>query len=103
MDRLGARVAGRMAAALLSIATATGFALALSPAAAASSLTRALTDNVWFYGSQWNQATKASGATLALLEVDWESIEPTAPAAGVDATDPSGPEYSFSSLDAAVR
>jgi hypothetical protein len=101
MDRLGATMAGGTAAVLVLIAAA--FALTAAPAGAARSMTRALTDNVWFYGSQWNQATTASGARLVLLEVDWESIEPKAPPPGIDPTDPAGPEYSFSSLDAAVR
>jgi hypothetical protein len=79
------------------------------PAHAAPNLTRALTDDVWFTQStpqaaqQWVQRAETSGAKLVLLEVDWTSVEPTAPPAGSDPTDPSAPQFDFGYLDARVR
>lgn len=76
--------------------------------AAASAFTRAFTDDSWFTGSptsdaQWVARTSATGAGLVLLEVDWTSVEPTAPPPGVDPTNPAGPEYDFSYLDSRIR
>jgi hypothetical protein len=82
---------------------------AIVPAAhAAPGFTRAFTDDVWFtqptpQAQQWVQRTAATGAKLVLLEVDWSTVEPSAPPAGVDPTDPAGPEYNLGYLDARVR
>lgn len=80
----------------------------LGPAsgARAGTFTRAFTDDVWFdpgTGPAWVQRTVATGAKLVLLEVDWRSIEPTAPPPGADPTDPSGPEYVMSELDSRIK
>lgn len=78
-------------------------------AAGAAQLTRAFTDDVWFTqptsqaAQQWVQRTQATNAKLVLLEVDWTSIEPTAPPPGIDPTDPSGPQFNFGYLDSRVR
>ncbi len=78
-------------------------------ARAARGITRAITDDVWFTqrtpqaAQAWVTKTSAAGVKLVLLEVDWVSIEPHAPPAGVDPMNPAGPEYSFSELDARVR
>jgi hypothetical protein len=40
---------------------------------------------------------------LVLLEVDWSAFEPKPPPAGVDPTNPGGPEYNFAYLDGVLR
>jgi hypothetical protein len=80
--------------------------LALPGAAgAARPLVRGFADDVWSgpSGPQWASRAAGSGARRALLVVNWRGIEPTAPPAGKDPTDPGGPEYDFGSIDAAVR
>src|SRR5579864_4182909 len=74
----------------------------------APSLTRGFADDVWFTGTptvnaQWINRTVATDATRVLVEVDWTSVEPTAPQPPNDPTSPSDPQYRFSSLDARVR
>jgi hypothetical protein len=109
MDRLGA--GGQFARALARIsALAAGFACACAvPAHAASGLTRAFTDDVWFTQStpqaaqQWVHRTESAGAKRVLLEVDWTSAEPNAPPAGVDPTNPSASNFNFGYLDARIR
>lgn len=100
------RVVGGVAA--IGLVAATAFLAAVPGAAqAARPLTRAITDDVWFtqgsHWSPWIQRTAASGARVALIEVDWESIEPRAPSAGAAASNPSGSQYNFSSLDSRVE
>jgi len=77
-------------------------------AASGAGFRRAFTDDVWFtQGSpaaqQWVQRTTATGAKLVLLEVDWGTVEPKAPPANVDPSDPAGPGFNFAYLDARVR
>jgi len=74
-------------------------------ARATPAFTRAITDNVWSYPvwPQWIPRTEAVGARMVLLEVDWITVEPTPPPPGVDATNPSAPQYSWSYLDGLVR
>jgi hypothetical protein len=76
-----------------------------SQARAAAAFTRALTDDVWFdgIGQSWMPRTIATGAGIALLEIDWASVEPRPPAAGFDPTNPAAPNYSFGYVDAIVR
>ncbi len=86
--------------------------LAILPgsAEATRSITRAVTDNVWFAGesspfqpSYWATKTAASGAKIVLIEVDWSSIAPNQPAPG-QATSPSNPQYHFAGyLDPVVQ
>jgi len=58
---------------------------------------------VWFFGPQWTPRTVATGASVALLEVDWVGVEPRPPVPGFDPTSPSAPHYNFAYLDAVVR
>lgn len=86
---------------LLAIAT---LGLTAPAAFAARPLTTALTDSVWYIGGPtWIQKTVATRAHVALIEVDWVSIEPTKPPREIDPTDPNGPEYRFGYLDQLVR
>lgn len=77
--------------------------------ASAQAFTRAITDDVWFTqptpqaAQQWVSRTSAAGAKIALLEVDWVGIEPSAPPAGVDPTNPADSNYQFGYLDTRVR
>jgi hypothetical protein len=67
-------------------------------------LTRAFTDDVWFYGPSWTTRTVVTGAKLVLLEIDWTSVEPDAPSPGVfDPTNLSDPKYNFTYIDAVLR
>lgn len=75
-----------------------------APATQAGQLTRGFADDVWFTGgAPWLQRTVATGAKVVFLEADWSQLEPTAPPAGIDPSDPSGPQYNFSWLDPVVR
>jgi hypothetical protein len=70
----------------------------------AHAFTRAITDDVWFTGGpSWVTKTSAAEAKIALIEVDWVSVEPNAPPAGVDPTNPAGPEYTMGYLDQRVK
>jgi hypothetical protein len=106
MDRSGARRQVHVASVLVMLSVAILIGWACAPARAAT-FTRAFTDDIWFRtGSQeplWLQRTTATGAKMVLLEVDWLSVEPNAPPAGVDPTNPAGPQYDFSYLDARVK
>jgi hypothetical protein len=75
------------------------------PARAAAPLTRGFTDDVWYdaVGPQWIPKTISTGAKVALLEVDWTSVEPNAPTGGNDPTSPSDPQYDFSYIDSVVK
>jgi hypothetical protein len=73
---------------------------------AAHAFTRAITDDVWFDasgGPSWVAKTSAAEAKIVLIEVDWVSVEPNAPPAGVDPKDPAGPQYTFGYLDQRVK
>lgn len=79
-------------------------------AAHAGTFTRGFVDDVWFDGATdgitpqtWITKTKATGAKLVQIEVDWTGVEPTAPAPGTNAADPAGPQYTFSDLDSRVE
>jgi len=104
MDRLGANWWARVAATLLAVSVWAGALLASEAHAAPASFTRAFTDDVWFTGGQqWVPRTVATGAKMVLLEVDWVSVEPSAPPPGVDPADPADPQYSFSELDGRIK
>jgi hypothetical protein len=82
----------------------------LAPAAHASTFTRGFVDDVWFdppadglSQQTWITKTKATGAKIVQIEVDWPSVEPTAPAAGVSPSNPAGAQFSFSDLDSRVE
>jgi hypothetical protein len=101
---LGATPRGHLLGAVIALL----FVLALPASAAAGGFTRAFTDDSWFTGSpsadsQWVTRTSATGAKMVLLEVDWISIEPTAPSPGVDPTNPAGAQYNFGYLDSRIR
>jgi len=82
----------------------------LAPAAHAATFTRGFVDDVWFdppadglSQQTWITKTEATGAKIVQIEVDWPSIEPTAPAPGADPTDPAGSQFDFSDLDSRVE
>jgi hypothetical protein len=82
----------------------------LAPAAHAATFTRGFVDDVWFdppadglSQQTWITKTEATGAKIVQIEVDWTSIEPTAPASGVDASNPAGAQYDFTGLDSEVE
>jgi hypothetical protein len=105
MDFMGAW--GRCVKGLVLVSVSTTF-LCSGTALGAPPLTRALTDDVWFSGTpaanaQWTARTPATGAKIVLLEIDWVSLEPSAPPAGVDPTNPAGPQFDFSYVDARVK
>jgi hypothetical protein len=104
MSLLGAHRSVRAGAAACALLSAFVLLANAPVARAARPLTTALTDSVWFDGGpSWFQKTIATRARVALLEVDWLSVEPSAPAPGVNPTDPSGPQFRFAYLDAVVR
>jgi hypothetical protein len=99
----------RLCSSLL-IASVLAAAGVLAPAAHASTFTRGFVDDVWFdppadglSQQTWITKTKATGAKIVQIEVDWTSIEPTAPAPGVNAANPAGAQYTFGSLDSEVE
>src|SRR5579884_1909786 len=108
MDRLGARrrargVALAWTALLIALAAST-----FAERAQAASFTRAFTDDVWFRNDpatngRWVVRTEATGAKLGLLEVDWISVETNAPPAGLDPTNPAGPQFDFGYLDSRIK
>jgi hypothetical protein len=82
----------------------------LAPGAHAATFTRGFVDDVWFDAPAdgisvpaWMQKTEATGAKFAQIEVDWISVEPNAPTPGESLTNPSAPEYDFSSIDQRVE
>lgn len=100
----GPRGGARAIALLLQLCLLLLFGSMLPSSAAA--FTRGFTDDIWFTTSTpslWVQKTEATGAQRVLLEVDWQSIEPSQPASPSQATNPSGPQYDFGYLDARVR
>jgi hypothetical protein len=129
MFRLGARTATAVASVSTMLLTAAAVTAVVSSARAVSSptrsarpaaperasahaarasaptrgLTRAFTDDVWFYGPSWTPRTVITGARLVLLEVDWAAVAPNAPAPGVDPTSPGDPQYKFDYIDAVLR
>jgi hypothetical protein len=109
MPSLGARSGWRatVSGILLGAALLSSIALlsAASPARAARPLTRAFTDDLWFdaVGPSWIPRTVATGARVALLEIDWAGVEPNAPRPGFDPSSPSAPQYNFGYVDAIVR
>ncbi len=109
MEYLGARRPARFVLLLIALLAGASLCAAFpSGALAARPLARGFADDVWFTGSpsanaQWVKATQATGANRAIFEVDWVGVEPTAPPANVDPTNPNGPEYDFGWLDARVR
>jgi hypothetical protein len=79
---------------------------AAAPAQAAPTFVRGFTDDIWFTTgtpSLWINKTEATGAQRVLLEVDWQSVEPSKPTSSSQALNPNGPAYNFSYLDARVR
>jgi hypothetical protein len=101
MPPLGARGGLRVVLFLAAITCAIAL---LAWSESARGFTRAVADDAWFDGGGqvWLQRTQAAQARLAVIEVDWSSLE-LSPPAGVDPTDPGGPEYSFTELDRRVR
>lgn len=80
--------------------------LLLAVAAHAQPLARGFADDVWFSssaGPAWVPKTAATGARRVLIEVDWVSLEPTAPRTGSNPADPGAPQYNFGGLDARVK
>lgn len=80
-----------------------------SATAHAGTFTRGFVDDVWFdppadglSQQTWLTKTKATGAKLAQIEVDWPGVEPKAPPAGASPTNPAAPQFDFSGLDAEV-
>jgi hypothetical protein len=75
----------------------------------AATFTRGFVDDVWFdppaHGisqQRWIAKTKAAGAKLVQIEVDWPSIEPKSPARGTSPTNPAGAQFAFANLDKRV-
>lgn len=84
--------------------------IASLPPAHAGTFTRGFVDDVWFDApadglsqAAWLTKTKQTGARLAQIEVDWAGVEPSAPAAGANRTNPAAPQFTFSSLDQRVE
>lgn len=82
----------------------------LSAAASAATLTRAFADDVWFDGTiagvtaqNWFAKTRATGAKLVEIEVDWVGVEPTPPAPGTNPASPAAVQFDFSTLDQRVE
>lgn len=95
----------------LAAAAAVLVALALGVGQArAAGFTRGFVGAVWFEGTQngitpqtWLADTRYTGAKLVQIEVDWKSVEPSAPAPGVSSTNPNAPQFDFSVLDQRVE
>ena len=81
-----------------------------STAAHGATFTRGFVDDVWFdtppgtpTTNLWLARTKATGAALAQIEVDWLSVEPKAPKRGARLTSPAAAQFVWSSLDQRVE
>jgi hypothetical protein len=81
-----------------------------APPAHAGTFTRGFVDDVWFDGpadgitpQTWITKTLATGGRLVQIEVDWPSVEPTAPPAGANPSDPAGSQFDFTDLDSRVE
>ncbi|MGH2861323.1 MAG: hypothetical protein ACRDLT_07415 [Solirubrobacteraceae bacterium] len=81
-----------------------------SSGAHAATFTRGFVDDVWFDApadgvsvQAWLAKTKATGAKIVQIEVDWPGVEPTAPRSAANARNPAAPQYNFSSLDSRVE
>ena len=79
-------------------------------AAHAATFTRGFVDDVWFdppadgiSQQAWINRTKAAGAKLVQIEVDWPSIEPKAPKRGASPTNPAAKQFVFTGLDRRVE
>ena len=109
MDDLGARRQARFILLLIALLAGASLCAAFpSGALAARPLARGFADDVWFTGSpsanpQWVQNTQATGANRAIFEVDWDGVEPTAPPANVDPSNPNGPHTTSAGSNARVR
>ena len=107
MIRLGARAVARVLAPFVVVAFVSA-SIVTGPVRATPTLTRGFADDVWFDGTpasnaQWIARTRATGATRALIEVDWAAVEPRPPQAAGDPSIPSASQYDFTTLDARVR
>lgn len=96
--------------ALVLLASLLALTGALTPAARAGTFTRGFVDDVWFdppadglSQQSWLTKTKAAGAKIVQIEVDWTAIEPNAPVAGAHLTSPAGTQFNFTGLDAEVQ
>ncbi len=76
----------------------------------AATFTRGFVDDVWFdapadgiSAQRWMAKTRAAGAKLVQIEVDWPSIEPKAPGRRTNPTNPAGSQFDFADLDARVE
>jgi hypothetical protein len=103
---VGLRVT-RRALVVAALLGAAALGVQASPSGAARPLTTSFTDDVYFEApavqGPWIQRTLATGAKLVLLNAYWTGTAPANPRRGFDATDPSDPQYSWGSIDYAVR
>jgi hypothetical protein len=92
--------------------TGTAMATAGGPAPnRAGSFTRGFVDSVWFDApadglshQAWITRTRAAGARLVQIEVDWTGVEPDPPAPGSrNLVSPSAPQFNFGYLDREVE
>ena len=81
-----------------------------STSAQAATFTRGFVDDVWFTTppgapttNLWLAKTRATGAKLVQIEVDWTAVEANAPAPGANLTSPAAPQYNFGYLDQRVE
>ena len=89
--------------------TATSLGIA-DGAASAARFTRGFVDSVWFdpmaagvSHQSWLTKTRAAGARIVQIEVDWTGAEPDPPAPGASLTSPSAPQFDFAYLDREVE
>jgi hypothetical protein len=66
---------------------------------------RGFQDFVWWPPTSpiWIPRTVATGAQVALIEVDWTGIEPTAPKTKSDASNPNAPNFAWGGVDGVLR
>lgn len=104
---MGARMNARAVMGVIALSCSLAIGAMPAPAQAARPLTRGFVDDVWFDpppgGPQWVPKTVVTGAKRVQIEVDWAGVEPTAPKAGNDPTNPNDAQYSFAALDRDVR
>jgi hypothetical protein len=101
---------GRRRTYLILMLALLAFAVSAAGGASAATLTRGFADDVWFDGTvdgltqqHWVTKTRATGAKLVQLEVDWVSVEPNAPTRADNPTSPAGPQFNFAYLDQRVK
>lgn len=103
--RRAARLAPALAvAAILGAAAIPGQALAVTAAPVVAPLATGLVQDQWPQAAWWDPTTRALGGGYVRYEFSWRQIEPSAPAAGSNLSDPANPAFQWQQyIDGEIR